>query len=265
MIHKKAILVVSYGSSFKDARERSIGAIEEIIGQRFPDYKVYRAFTSESIIQKIKEKENLQIDTVSQALERIVSDGIKDLTIIQTHLLQGMRHESLLNLTEVYRNQFVQFKVAEPILKIEENVEAFAEALENVGGVYDDGKTAICCIGHGIDMDTNEVYRNIQSVLEQKGLKNYYVGTLSVKPTLEDLYDEIVAQQKYERVVLLPLMLVSGYHVRKDLAGPSEGSWRNVFAKSGFKVECIMKSLGENSIVQNILATYTENVIFRNI
>ena len=130
MIHKKAILVVSYGSSFKDARERSIGAIEEIIGQRFPDYKVYRAFTSESIIQKIKEKENILIDTVSQALERIVSDGIKDLTIIQTHLLQGMRHESLLNLTELYRNQFVQFKVAEPILRIEENVEAFAEALE---------------------------------------------------------------------------------------------------------------------------------------
>ena len=265
MIHKKAILVVSYGSSFKEAREKSIGAIEETIRQRISDHKVYRAFTSESIIRKIREKENAPVDTVCQALDRALADGIEEMVIIQTHFLQGMRHESLLNLTRAYRSRFVQFKVAEPFLSVRENIEAVAETLIHTGKGYDDGKTAICCIGHGIDMETNEVYEKIQRALEQKGFKNYYVGTLSVKPTLEDLCHEIMLKKKYHRVVLLPLMLVSGYHVQKDLAGSGESSWKNTFSKAGFEVEIIMKSLGEDPFVQNIFATYTEHVIFRNI
>ncbi len=257
----KAILVVSYGSSYKDEREKSIGGIEQAIRNEFPEYKVYRAFTSESIIKKIKNKENLQIDTVGEALERATAEGIKEITLVQTHFVQGLRHERLLEIVEHYKNVFEKIDVAEPILRNSKNREAFADVLEMIGHSYDDGETAICCVGHGIDEGSNAVYRKIQDVLIQKGFDHYYVGTLSEKPTLEDLKDEIEAKKIYRRVVLIPFMLVSGYHVRKDITGPSDDSWKNTFIRAGFDVECIKKGLGEEVRIQNIFAEYVKDAI----
>lgn len=37
---KKAILVVSFGTSFDETREKTIGAIEKEIAKEFPDYIV---------------------------------------------------------------------------------------------------------------------------------------------------------------------------------------------------------------------------------
>ena len=45
-----AILVVSFGTSYNDSRDLTIGAIEEAIAEAFPEYDVRRAFTSQIII-----------------------------------------------------------------------------------------------------------------------------------------------------------------------------------------------------------------------
>ena len=258
---KKAILVVSYGSSYKDEREKSIGGIEQAIQNAFPEHKVYRAFTSEPIIKKIKNKEDIQIDTVGEALERAISEGIKEITLIQTHFVQGLRHEKLLEIVEHYKNVFKKIDVTEPILRNSKNREVFAGVLEMIGHFYDDGETAICCVGHGIDEGSNVVYQKIQEILIQKGFNHYYVGTLSETPTLKDLKVKIEAKKNYRRVVLIPFMLVSGYHVRKDLAGPGEDSWKNTFIRAGFEVKCIKKGLGEDVRIQNIFAEHVKDVI----
>ena len=51
--NKKAILVVSFGTSYKETREKTIDAIENEIKNSFPDYTIYRAFTSTMIIKKL--------------------------------------------------------------------------------------------------------------------------------------------------------------------------------------------------------------------
>ena len=56
MKKRQGILVVSYGSSYQEEREKSIGGIENAISSAFPEYKVYRAFTSKSIAERIWKK-----------------------------------------------------------------------------------------------------------------------------------------------------------------------------------------------------------------
>ena len=51
---KKAILVVSFGTSHLDTLEKNITAIEKQIGESFPDYRIYRAFTSKMIKNKLQ-------------------------------------------------------------------------------------------------------------------------------------------------------------------------------------------------------------------
>ena len=82
-----------------------------------------------------------------------------------------------------------------------------------------------------------------------------------MKPTLQDIKQVIVETGCYRRVVILPLMLVSGYHVRKDLIGRKSDSWKNTFLQEGFEVECVTKGLGEFSEIQNIFAEHLKSVM----
>ena len=88
--YDKAILVVSFGTSYEETRKKTIDAIEEDIREAFPDYRIYRAFTSKIIIKKLKSRDNIHVDTVSEALERMINDGIKDLILQPTHVINGI-------------------------------------------------------------------------------------------------------------------------------------------------------------------------------
>lgn len=55
----KAIMVVSFGTSYNDSR----------------------VFTSQIIIDVLSERDKLEIDNVEQALDRAVSDGVKELIV----------------------------------------------------------------------------------------------------------------------------------------------------------------------------------------
>ena len=68
---KKAILVVSFGTSHIDALESSIEKIENKIKDEFKEYEIFRAFTAHKIIRKLKKNHNLEIDTPEEALENL--------------------------------------------------------------------------------------------------------------------------------------------------------------------------------------------------
>ena len=53
---KKAILAVSFGTSYPDTLQRTIAATEEMLGKTFPDWEVRRAFTSGMIIRKLQKR-----------------------------------------------------------------------------------------------------------------------------------------------------------------------------------------------------------------
>ena len=57
---KRAILVVSFGTSYNESREATIGAIEKAIAEAFPETETRRAFTSQIIIDKLKERDGLE-------------------------------------------------------------------------------------------------------------------------------------------------------------------------------------------------------------
>ena len=54
---KKAILVVSFGTSYADTRKKTIEAIENRIQDAYPEYVIRRAWTSKMIIRKLKDRD----------------------------------------------------------------------------------------------------------------------------------------------------------------------------------------------------------------
>ena len=97
MKNKKALLVVSFGTSYHDSRKITIGGIENALREAFPDYEVRRAFTSQIIIDKLKKRDGIAIDNVTEALDRAVDNGVKNLVIQPTHLMNGLEYNDIVD------------------------------------------------------------------------------------------------------------------------------------------------------------------------
>ena len=96
MMKEKALLVISFGTSYVQTRERTIGAIEQKLAERFPDRDVRRAWTSSFIIKKVAKAEGLAIDTPEDALQKLADAGVTDVTVQPTHLSDGYENRRML-------------------------------------------------------------------------------------------------------------------------------------------------------------------------
>ena len=256
----QAILVVSFGTSYNDNRDLSIGATEEAIQEAFPDYEVRRAFTSQIIIDKLEERDGLEIDNVTEALDRAVEDGIKNLVVQPTHLMDGYEYQDLVGELAEYAEAFEKIEVGAPLLTSDEDFENVVKAITADTKEYDDGETAICFMGHGTEAESNEVYAKMQELLTEEGYDNYFVGTVEASPTLEDVM-ALVDAGNYKNVVLEPLMVVAGDHANNDMAGDEEGSWKKAFEDAGYNVECLIQGLGQLEEIQDIYVEHTQDAI----
>ena len=90
---KKAILVVSFGTSVNETREKTIDCIEADIREANPDASIYRAWTSKMIIAKLKKRDGIVVPTVSEAVDQMIADGIQELIVQPTHIINGIEND----------------------------------------------------------------------------------------------------------------------------------------------------------------------------
>lgn len=255
------LLVVSFGTSFNDSRRLTIGAIEDKLDEEFgKDYSVRRGFTSQIIIDHVKSRDGIAIDNMAEALDRAVDNGVKNLVIQPTHLMNGLEYTDVVNEVGDYADAFDQVVIGDPLLTSDEDFDEVVKAITDATAEYDDGETAICFMGHGTEADSNEVYQKMQDKLTDAGFENYFVGTVEATPSVDDVLAKVQAGD-YKKVVLEPLMIVAGDHANNDMAGDEEGSWKTTFEDAGYDVTCLVRGLGELPAIQDIFVKHAQAAI----
>ena len=259
-IGEKELLVVSFGTSYNDSRRLTIGAIESALEKAFPDWSVRRAFTSQIIIDHVLKRDGVKIDNVAEALDRAANNGVKTLVVQPTHLMHGFEYTDLKSALAEYADAFEQIILAEPLLNTDADFDMVAEAVVNATAQYDDGKTAICFMGHGTEAESNSVYAKMQTVLSEAGCEHYYIGTVEAEPSVEDVL-KMVQAGAYERVVLRPLMIVAGDHAHNDMAGDDDDSWKSIFEAAGYEVTCVLEGMGQLSEIDSLFVEHTREAM----
>ena len=259
-IGEKELLVVSFGTSFNDSRRLTIGGIEKSLAEAFPGWSVRRGFTSQIIIDHVLSRDGEKIDNVAEALDRACDNGVKNLVVQPTHLMNGFEYTDLKDELAGYADAFESISVGAPLLTSEEDFAAVADIIVKATAEYDDGETAICFMGHGTEADSNAVYAKMQQVLTAGGHAHYYIGTVEAEPSVEDVLAAVQAGS-YKRVVLRPLMIVAGDHANNDMAGEEEDSWKSIFEAAGYEVECVIEGLGQLPEIQQIFVQHAQAVI----
>ncbi|MDO4483911.1 MAG: sirohydrochlorin cobaltochelatase [Clostridia bacterium] len=253
---KPVILVVSFGTSYDDNRDLSIGAVEADIAAAFPEYEVRRAFTAQTVIDILGDRNDLDIDNVTEAMDRLVADGVTKVVIQPTHVMNGAEYHDVMAEIAPYADKFEVMAIGAPLLTTYEDYEAVIEALladnENAGSA----DTALVYMGHGTHHFANATYSQLEAMMHAEGYENAFVGTVEGFPTLEVVQSQVTAYGA-KKIVLMPLMVVAGDHASNDMAGDEEDSWKVILTGAGFEVECVLEGLGQNA---DIRAIYIDHI-----
>ncbi len=281
-IGENELLVVSFGTSFNSSRAEDIGGIEKALQQAYPDWSVRRAFTAQIIINHVQARDGEKIDNVQQALERAVANGVKNLVVQPTHLMHGAEYDELIAALDEYRDQFESIIVSEPLLgevgsdatvinadKESVAVAIVAEAVaasgyESVGAAAEDG-VAFVFMGHGTSHTANVTYNQMHTQMQALGYENVFIGTVEGEPadTACDVVIEAIHAAGFTKVILRPMMVVSGDHANNDMAGDDADSWKSQFNASNYfeSIDCQISGLGRIAAIQQIYVAHTAVVI----
>lgn len=252
---KKALLAVSFGTSYSESREKTIGAVERALQNAFREYDVKRAFTSRMIIKKLKERDGLVIDDLEQAVNRILDSGYEELLIQPTYVMSGIEYGEMVRAAEKFRDSFSVFAVGLPLLSADEDYDRVVEIMVKETETYAGYKTAFVLMGHGTEHSANEVYRKLSRRFVSAECPEYLVGTVEEPIELEEVKIRL-KELKAEKVVLLPLMIVAGDHAHHDMAGEDEGSWKKEFEREGYEVRCLIRGLGEYEGIRTLFVQH---------
>jgi len=279
-IGENELLVVSFGTSFNDSRVKDIKAVEDALQEAYPDYAVRRAFTAQIIINHIQARDGEVIDNMTQALERAVANGVKNLVVQPTHLMHGAEYDEMCETLDAYADQFEKIAIAEPLLGevgsdatvINEDKAAVAEAVvaaaaEEAGfdslDAMKEAGAALVLMGHGTAHTAKVTYSQMATQMAELGYDNVFVGTVEGEPeeTACDVIIEAVKEAGFTKVYLRPMMVVAGDHANNDMAGEEEDSWKSMFEAADLEVECQVSGLGRIPAVQELYVAHTGAVM----
>ncbi|WIV11803.1 sirohydrochlorin cobaltochelatase [Proteiniborus sp. MB09-C3] len=259
---KKGIVVVSFGTSYEETRRLCIESIENKIKKEFSDYQVERAFTSQMVINKLRKRDGILVNNVTEALEKMRQEGICQVFIQSLHIIPGHEYNKLLRQVELFKekNSDITIHVGAPLLNNDADYKRSVEAIE-IKAL--NNNEAVVFMGHGTDHDSDSSYDLLERQFREEYSDKIFIGTIEGSSKLEDIISQLL-EQKINKVKLMPFMLVAGDHAMNDMAGDEEDSWKSILISNGFQVEVTMNGLGENEKIQDIFVSHLKDAMKNN-
>lgn len=257
--NKQAMLVVSFGTSYQDTREKTLDATELAFAEEFASYDMYRAFTAQTIIDILEERDGIDVHNVEEALDQLKKERYGKVVVQSLHVMNGAEYDDMMAIIEDYRDDFTEIKVGKALLTSHEDYTETVAALSNSFEERKDNE-AIVFMGHGTHHEANAVYAALEYAFDAEGHKNVFVGTVEGFPTLDNVMAKL-EENNIEKVTLMPLMIVAGDHAENDMGGDEEDAWKTVLKQNGYEVQVFMHGMGENKGIQEIFMRHAEEAI----
>lgn len=253
--NKDAIVVLSFGTTFKDQRAKAIDATAKAVQAAHPNAKVVTAFTSHIVLKNIMKNEGkCDYLTPEQTLEQLKREGYTRIALVSLDVIPGIEYKYDVALFHEYKTQFKKMTLATPLMYWqgqEEQPDDVTQVLEALNlPAYKKG-TAILLMAHGTPDPSNAYYSVMQEKLRRMKRTDVHIYTVEGWPRLDDWAGKL-KMHKINKIILMPLMMVAGDHANNDMAGSEEDSHKSILEKMGFKVEAKLQGLGENKKIRDI-------------
>ena len=241
---KKGILLVAFGSTIPEAQV-SFENIDRSVKKEFPGVEVQWAYTSRTIIAKMA-KEGKHLDTPVEALARMMGEKFTHVAVQSLHVIPGAEFHGLVQNARRYEGMskgIEQVLVGFPLLATSEDLQRVAEAMRKIIPPERKDKDAVIFMGHGTHHPANVYYAALNYHV-QKLDPTIFVATVEGWPEIGDVIEDL-KKRNINKGYLIPLMSVAGDHVRNDMVGPEENSWKSILEKEGIECVSVLRGLAE--------------------
>ena len=106
MADKDAIVVMTFGTTYKDTRAKTIDATVKAIEAAHPGVKVVTAYTSHIIIDRVAKNEGIKFPTPEEALDALKAEGYSRVALVSLDVIPGMEYNYDLGVYHNYKDQF---------------------------------------------------------------------------------------------------------------------------------------------------------------
>lgn len=257
---KKAILIVSFGTTYTETRIKNITAIKNQVAMLYPDAIIEEAVSSRIVRNHMIQDEHIDAKSPLEALISLKEQGATHVVVFPTHVIDGIENNQMKNAVEESRSFFEKIIVADALLT---NVDDYTDVSKALWESLKEsaGDSPLIFMGHGTEHVADESYVIIEQALRVYASHPVYIATVEGKRTIED----VIRQMKEEgivntRVVLAPFMLVAGDHANNDMAGESD-SFASILKNEGYSPECILKGIGEYTAVRQVYLSHLQKAV----
>jgi len=256
-MNKDAIVVMSFGTTFKDTRAKTIDATINEIKAQHPNVKVVTAFTSHIIIDRIKAHEGITYPTPEEALDQLKADGYTRVALTTLNMIPGMEYNYAGAVFNHHKQDFKKMTLGLPLMywmgqeEQRDDIEQALKAYSSQFPMIQTKDSAVLIMAHGTPDPSNAYYAVIQDRIDSMGFQNTYLYTVEGWPNLETVIPQL-KEKGIKHVTLMPLMMVAGDHATNDMSSDEEGSWYHFFKEQGYEVKAHLVGLGEYPDVQQL-------------
>ncbi|MBW7571293.1 sirohydrochlorin cobaltochelatase [Caproiciproducens faecalis] len=257
---KQGILIVSFGTTYRETREKNIEKIAQSVREAFPGRAVYQAYSSNIVRSVLKKRDGIVISNVEEALRQMARDGVTNAAVLPTHVIDGVENSKMQCTIKECSELFSEIRTARALLGNEEDYPLVAGALwQEIGKTA--GNDPVVLMGHGSAHEADKSYEELEKQLRARSGKEIYIATVEGTVTIENVIGRMNASvEKRKRVLVLPFMLVAGDHAVNDMAGEKD-SFASKLRAEGYKPECVLKGIGEYESIRNIYIHHLREAI----
>ncbi len=246
---KLAIMIVHFGSTHADARTKSLDAFTQDVNNAYPDIEVREAYSSRIVLRILKHKGIKKLNP-EEMLMQLYIDGYTHVVVQSTAIIHGVELASLRH--DIFRMKrfFKEIRLGKPLLYSVEDAKKTVDILAKNRS----SKKVYIFGGHGTSHPITASYAMVDYIFKDKGFDNMFVATVEGYPEFPDVVKKVKDRKLSKNVCVLPFMFVAGEHAKNDL----KDDWGTELEKQGFKVEIMLKGLGEYPEIRKILLEHLD-------
>lgn len=239
---KGAIVMVHFGTTHDDTRALTLDALNALVKEAYPGLEVREAYTSRIVMKRLGARGIVKLSP-RETLLALKEEGFTHLLIQPTQVIDGVEMESLRRDVAPFLKDFKKIRIGTQLLDRPEDYKALAESM-TAGG---DSAAARLWVGHGTYDVSTAQYCMLDYVLRDMGFGHHVITTIEGYPGLEEGLRRL-RETGRKRVILSPLLIVSGEHAKNDIAIDVK---RRLEAE-GYEVALDLRGLGEYSGVRKL-------------
>jgi sirohydrochlorin cobaltochelatase len=241
-----AIVLAAFGTS--TTATATYQRLAESLRPIFPGREIVTAVSAPRIVAS-RQGQTPGPPLLATVLAELAARGVGEAVLQSLHLFPGREFHALHLLA---RQAPLPCRVGLPLLTSPADHQELAELWRPAVAAC--RQEAILVLGHGTDHPSWTAYYALEKILRQHFGRRVFVAVVEKFPETGAVAAEIAA--RHRSVAILPLFLVAGRHLQRDILADTPNSWCSRLRQHRLTVEVIGQGLGLTEGIERLIARH---------